>query len=137
MILGGDFFLLPEDCIIPKKLENIINTMKKNIEINEDYIRHLVSLNLKRIRIMQNSSQLGLSIVAGLAHNFINDIENGKKGISSKTLAKLCVALQIEPHQLFLPEDKSNNDMKAYVSDFTDGLQKLVQELTDQYIPRS
>jgi transcriptional regulator with XRE-family HTH domain len=84
---------------------------------------------------LQNISQLGLAVNAGLTHNFINDIENCKKGISAKTLAKLSVALSVEPHQFFLPEDMSNNKMLVYINDFNDSLQKVVKELTKQYLP--
>jgi len=105
--------------------------------INENYVRLLVSKNLKRLRALQNISQLGLALNAGLTHNFINDIENCKKGISAKTLAKLSVALKVEPHQFFLPEDMSSNKMLIYVHDFNDSLQKVVKELTEQYLPSS
>ena len=110
--------------------------MKENMTetINEKYVRNLVSKNLKRLRSLQNISQLGLALDAGLTHNFINDIENCKKGISAKTLAKLCVTLKVEPHQFFLPEKMSNNKMLVYVNDFNDALDKVVKELTDQYI---
>jgi transcriptional regulator with XRE-family HTH domain len=107
--------------------------MKENV--NEKYVRLLVSKNLRRIRSLQNISQLGLAVNAGLTHNFINDIENCKKGISAKTLAKLSVALDVEPHQFFLPEDMSNNKMLVYINDFNDSLQKVVKELTKQYFP--
>jgi len=103
--------------------------------ISEDYVRLLVSRNLKRLRSMQNLSQLGLAHSAELTHNFINDIENAKKGVSAKTLAKLSCALNVEPHQFFLPEDMlSNGKMRVYVSDFNDSLQKIVKKLTDQYL---
>ena len=68
------------------------------VNTSEKHVRFLVSKNLKRLRSLQNMSQLGLATNAGLTHNFINDIENCKKGMSTKTLAKLCVALQVEPH---------------------------------------
>jgi len=84
---------------------------------------------------MQNISQLGLALNAGLTHNFINDIENGKKGVSAKTLAKLSVALGVEPHQFFLPSDMPDNKMRIYLNDFNDSLQKVVRELTEQYLP--
>jgi len=83
---------------------------------------------------MQNISQLGLAHSAGLTHNFINDIENGKKGVSAKTLAKLSIALNVEPHQFFLPEDMSNSRMQAYVNDFNDSLHKIVKDLTERYL---
>jgi transcriptional regulator with XRE-family HTH domain len=102
--------------------------------INENYVRLLVSKNLRRLRSLQNISQLSLAMNTGLTHNFINDIENCKKGISANTLAKLSVALKAEPHQFFLPEDLSNNKMRTYINDFNDSLLKVVTELTARYL---
>jgi len=104
-------------------------------KITENYVRLLVSKNLRRLRSMQNISQLGLALNAGLTHNFINDIENGKKGVSAKTIAKLSVALGVEPHQFFLPSDMQSNMMRIYLNDFNNSLQKVVKELTEQYLP--
>ena len=81
-------------------------------------------------------SQLGLALSTGLTHNFINDIENCKKGVSAKTLAKLSVALNAEPYQFFLPEGMANNEVMLYVKDFNDSLQKVVADLTEQYMAR-
>jgi transcriptional regulator with XRE-family HTH domain len=110
-----------------------VNILMKN-KITESYVRGLVSKNLRRLRSVHNISQLNLAINAGLAHNFINDIENCKKGISVKTLAKLSVALDAEPYQFFLPENMSDNNMSHYVTDFNDSLQKVVKELTQHYL---
>ena len=107
----------------------------KEERINESYVRDLVSRNLRRLRLLQNISQLGLAANAGITHNFVNDIENCKKGISAKTLAKLSVALNVEPHQFYLPIGMTDNNTKLYVSDFNDSLQKIVKDLTQQYIP--
>jgi len=103
-------------------------------KITENSVRSLVSRNLRRLRAVHNISQLNLAINAGLAHNFINDIENCKKGISVKTLAKLSVALDAEPFQFFLPDTMSDNNMAHYVTDFNDSLQKVVKELTQHYL---
>jgi transcriptional regulator with XRE-family HTH domain len=105
-------------------------------KIDEKHIHQLISGNLKRLRSFQNMSQLGLALSTGLTHNFINDIENCKKGISAKTIAKLCVALNAEPYQFFLPEGMANNELMLYVKDFNDSLQKIVAELTEQYMAR-
>ena len=104
-------------------------------KIDEKYIRQLVSKNLKRLRTLHGLSQLGLSVNAGIAHNFINDVENGRKGVSIKTLAKLSAALNVEPHQFFLPDNMTNNTAHLYVHDFNDMLQKMVKDLTAYYIP--
>jgi len=109
------------------------NPEGKRESISDGYVRGLVSRNMKRLRAMQGMSQLSLARAAGLTHNFINDIENCKKGISDKTLAKLSIAFDVEPHQLFLPDCMSNNAMQVFLNDFNDSLQKVVKELTDQY----
>jgi len=108
--------------------------MAKKTEINELYIYKLISINMKRLRALHNMSQLSLSQSTGLTHNFINDIENCKKGVSAKTMAKLSVALNAEPYQFFLPEGSANNEAMVYVKDFNDSLQKMVTELTQQYL---
>ena len=104
--------------------------------IDERFIFQLISSNLKRLRSLHNMSQLSLALNAGLTHNFINDIENCKKGVSARTLAKLSTVLNVEPYQFFLPEGMSNNEMLIYVKDFNDSIQKVVKELTDQYTAR-
>lgn len=101
-------------------------------KIDEMYIHRLISNNLKRLRSLHNISQLTLALKTGLTHNFINDIENCKKGVSAKTLAKLSLAFDAEPYQFFLPEG-SNNEFLIYVKDFNDNLQKVVSDLTQQY----
>ena len=102
--------------------------------VNENYVRLLVSTNIKRLRSLRNISQLSLAIATGLTHNFINDIENCKKGISAKTLAKLSTALNAEPHQFFLPNEFFDNKFKIYVNDFNDSLHKVIEELTARYL---
>jgi transcriptional regulator with XRE-family HTH domain len=107
--------------------------MAKKNEIDEKYVFKLISSNLKRLRSIQNISQLNLALSTGLTHNFINDIENCKKGVSAKTLAKFSIALSVEPYQFFLPNAMANNEVMSYVKDFNDSLQKVVSELTQQY----
>jgi len=104
--------------------------------IDEKYIRQLISSNMKRIRSLQNVSQLSLANSTGLTHNFINDIENCKKGVSVKTLARLSAALKVEPYQFFLPEGMSNSETMVYLEDVNDTIQKAVKELTDKYAAR-
>ncbi|MCL2765849.1 MAG: helix-turn-helix transcriptional regulator [Treponema sp.] len=101
--------------------------------VDEKYIYQLISSNVKRLRSLQNISQLNLALSTGLTHNFIHDIENCKKGISAKTLAKLASALNAEPYQFFLPDGMSNNETLLYVRDFNDSLQKVVKDLMQQY----
>jgi transcriptional regulator with XRE-family HTH domain len=105
--------------------------------INGHKVRMLLSKNLRRFRIRQNMSQLALAVEVNLTHNFINDIENGKKWVSPDTIAKLAEALNVEPYQFFLPELKMNEQdagvLIEYLDDFNDSFQKMVGEIKGRY----
>ncbi|GHV44748.1 hypothetical protein AGMMS49546_29210 [Spirochaetia bacterium] len=101
---------------------------------NEEDIRLLFAQNLKRLREQQNLSQLSLAGIAGLTHNFINDIENRNKWFSAKTLAKLASALNVQPFQFFLDENQWNSDERnIYLDNISDAFQKWVGEQRAQY----
>ncbi|MDR2096840.1 MAG: helix-turn-helix domain-containing protein [Treponema sp.] len=107
-------------------------------KLTGDTIRQIFSKNLKRLRALQNVSQINLAAQTGLTHNFIADIENCKKWVSPMTLEKLAIALKVEPYQFFLSEMHSKNMPDAfftvYLDDFSDSLQKMVHELKNHYI---
>jgi transcriptional regulator with XRE-family HTH domain len=64
-------------------------------------IRELFGKNLKMLRNRMSLSQMALSVRAGLAHNFVNDIENSKKWPSPETIAKLARVLSVKPGDFF------------------------------------
>ena len=102
-------------------------------------IRSLFSRNLKRLRGTANLSQINLASDAGLTHNFINDIENGKKWVSAETIAKLAVALKAEPYQFFLSDAKFDSQgaeiFSLYLDDFQDTCTRMVNEFRNRYLP--
>ena len=102
-------------------------------------IRSIFSRNLKRLRTHANLSQLNLADSAGLTHNFINDIENGKKWVSAETIGKLALALKAEPYQFFISDSKWNNQgteiFALYLDDFTDSFEKMVSKYRNRYLP--
>ena len=108
------------------------------VENNLINVQTLFSKNLKRLRATASISQLTLSTLTGLTHNFINDIENGKKWVSAKTIGKLAVALKVEPHQFFISESHWNGQgaeiFSAYLDDFTHSFEKMVEEYRQRYI---
>jgi len=101
-------------------------------------IQALFSKNLRRLRGEANISQLALASKAELTHNFINDIENGKKWVSAKSIAKLATALRAEPYQFFLSEplwnDQGAEIFSTYLNDFTSSVEKVVKEYRRRYI---
>jgi transcriptional regulator with XRE-family HTH domain len=75
---------------------------------------------------------------SGLTHNFINDIENGKKWVSVESFAKLVIALKAEPYQFFISESKWNDPgaeiFSLYLDDITDSFEKMVQEYRIRFL---
>jgi len=83
-------------------------------------------------------SQLSLAENAGLTHNFINDIENGKKWVSAETIGKLAFVLKVEPYQFFISESKWNDQgaeiFSLYLDDFNDSVAKIVKDYRCRYL---
>jgi transcriptional regulator with XRE-family HTH domain len=106
--------------------------------ISEADVRAILSRNLKRLRVKKNLSQLNLALEAGLTHNFINDIENGKKWLSPKTLAALASVLDTKPHEFFAPEvTLSGQDVSAltgYLDNFADDILRWVNDFKGRYL---
>ena len=106
--------------------------------INGIGIRSLFAGNLRRLRGIANLSQINLASEAGLTHNFINDIENGKKWVSPETIAKLSTALKAEPYQFFISDPKWNDRgaemFSLYLSDFENSMEKISREYRDRFL---
>jgi len=102
--------------------------------IDGAYIRNLFAKNLKRYRELSKISQMDLGIATGLAHNFINDIENEKKFVSDETIAKLAKALDVEPYKLFLPVAKLSTQGEDIIAeDFSESIGVLIKEYCNSY----
>jgi transcriptional regulator with XRE-family HTH domain len=96
----------------------------------------LFGYNLKRLRQKMGLSQLSLSGIAGLTHNFINDIEHGKKGVSFDTMAKLSAALKAPPHQFFLPKPSEPVEYLSsypHINEFLSSITKAVEDFKTNY----
>jgi transcriptional regulator with XRE-family HTH domain len=82
--------------------------MKKKKGKIDCEVLEIFSNNMKFYRIAAGLSQYELANKSGYAHNFINDLENKKKGASFETVGKISKALDIEPFFLFInPNDRS------------------------------
>jgi transcriptional regulator with XRE-family HTH domain len=107
-------------------------------EISEAEVRAILSRNLKRLRATKNLSQLSLSIRAGLTHNFINDIENGKKWVSPKTLATLATALDAGLHEFFVSETTLPGQaaiaLTGYLDNLTGDVLQWVKDVKARYL---
>ena len=101
-------------------------------------IRTLFSKNLKRLRGIANLSQVNLAAEADLTHNFINDIESGKKWVSAETIEKLAIALKAEPYQFFISDskwdDRGAEIFGLYLNDLENSFEKMVGEYRSRFL---
>ncbi|MBI3398398.1 MAG: helix-turn-helix transcriptional regulator [Deltaproteobacteria bacterium] len=65
-----------------------------------------VGNNLRRMREGLNLTQEELALRCDLTQGYINFLENGKRGYTKKSLAKIAKALGIHISQLFFEEKK-------------------------------
>jgi len=93
------------------------------ISMNEQELRELLSVNIKRFRNRRGWSQAKLAEKLDISTNFLSDIETKKGWVSPLTLVKLAAALDIEVYELFKPENAVSGDLKDVVN-------KLAQDLT-------
>jgi transcriptional regulator with XRE-family HTH domain len=102
-------------------------------------IRELFSKNLKLLRRHSNLSQLALSVRAGLAHNFVNDIENNKKWVSPNTIAKLAEVLDVEPEVFFQSnplDPPETQKIRGYLDELNRSFTQAVGEIKESYLPQ-
>jgi len=97
-------------------------------------IRTILAANVQRLRKASDLSQLDLSKLTKLTHNFINDIENEKKGISLETIGKLSKALKVEPYQLFLTPPQWDDAEKYQLIGMIEALNKNINRLFEYSI---
>jgi transcriptional regulator with XRE-family HTH domain len=101
-------------------------------------IARLFGKNLKRLRNNKKISQLTLANMADLTHNFINEIENGRKWVSSDTIARLAAILETEPFQFFIPDRAMENInteiFQEYINEMTVSFDRMIHDFRAQYL---
>jgi transcriptional regulator with XRE-family HTH domain len=97
----------------------------------------LFGQNLRRIRRRKNISQLALASKTDLTHNFINEIENGRKWVSSDTIARLATILETDPLYFFIsqpPEAVDTGVLDEYLEDVSDSFTQMVRDFRASYL---
>ncbi|MDR2467634.1 MAG: helix-turn-helix domain-containing protein [Spirochaetaceae bacterium] len=98
-----------------------------------DDLKVLFGENLRKIRMDAKISQLKLGMKIDLTHNFINDIERGKKGASFETIAKLSSALDVEPYKFFVPKREPREEDFLGYPDHVENLLQAVEAFKNYY----
>ena len=77
-------------------------------------IQEIVARRVSMFRIAKRLTQEGLAKLAGLNYTYIGKIENGKRLPSLEVICRLADALEIEAHELLVPEEtkKTSNYTK-------------------------
>ena len=106
--------------------------------MTETEIRRILGLNLKRYRNYCKFSQAELAEKLDISIPFLSDVENGRKWISPGTLAKFASALNIEPYELFKPENALSPEILTALPKWSDDIVKAVthavKDIQDCYL---
>ena len=65
--------------------------------------------NIRRVRQNKKVTQAVMADKIGITEKYWSDIETGRKPCSLETLVAIANALEIEPYELLLPENKAIN----------------------------
>lgn len=91
-----------------------------------------------KIREEKNLSQEKFAEKLGLSRNFINQVENGKKNISDRTISDICRLFNVNEEwlrtgngeQYLQPEDK----LSTYIADIITGDDDFIKDLISAYM---
>jgi transcriptional regulator with XRE-family HTH domain len=72
-------------------------------------IKKLFAMNVRKYRLAKGLSQEKLAEEANLHRTYISSLECMKRSISLDNIQKIANALGVEPYQLFLTEEASEN----------------------------
>ena len=70
-------------------------------------IEKICATNIKRIRTSKSATQASLAEQIGITEKYWSDIETGRNHCSLDTLVAIANALEVEPYELLLPEDRA------------------------------
>ena len=96
--------------------------------MTEREIRSILSSNLKRYRNYRKLSQAELAEKLDISIPFLSDVENGRKWVSPSSLVKLASALDIEPYELFKPENTLSPEIATALTNWSDDIVKAVTQ---------
>ncbi len=70
-------------------------------------LQRQVGLNIRRLRLKRDVSQLVIAFEADVALNYVSGIECGKRNPTIDILERLAAALRVKPAELFAPVSDS------------------------------
>ena len=104
--------------------------------MDERYLRYVLSINLRKYRHYRKYSQAELAEKLDISIPFLSDIENGKKWVSPRTLAKMANIFNIEAYELLKPEKSIPDDPVNMIEQYTADVYALFGETLDEVYRR-
>jgi transcriptional regulator with XRE-family HTH domain len=109
--------------------------------MTEQELREILSKNIRRHRQNHNLSQADLAEKLDISVNFLCNIENGNRWISPQTLVKFATALNIEPYELFKPEEALPPDFQVMFNksfdEAVEAVTKTLNQVRGNYLPKT
>jgi transcriptional regulator with XRE-family HTH domain len=106
--------------------------------MEEQDLRQILSLNIKRYRNYRKLSQEKLAEKIDISTPFLSDLENGKKWVSPRTLVKLADAFNIEAYELLRPgktvPDNAAAVIEQYTADIYVSFEQTLNKLQSTYM---
>ena len=96
--------------------------------MTEAEIRDILGSNLKRYRNYRKFSQADLAEKLDISIPFLSDVKNGRKWISPITLVKFASALEIEPYELFKPENSVSPEIATALTNWSNDIVEAVTQ---------
>jgi len=72
----------------------------------------IIGFNIKKFRQLKGYSQEALALESGLSQGYINQLENGKRNYTQKSMERIASALSISVGEFFKVEDSNLADSK-------------------------
>ncbi len=103
--------------------------------MTEEILKEIYGQNIKRLREEKHLTQEKFAEFVGISEKYLSAIETGRNFGSLETIVALSNALQIEPFELFLPQNKKlsydSRRTKILVSRLKTGFCNLLDTMED------
>jgi transcriptional regulator with XRE-family HTH domain len=115
-------------------------TLAKRVDTEEQALRDILSLNVKKYRNRRAWSQFTLAAKIDMSTNFLADLEAGNTWVSALTLVKLAKAFEVEVYELLKPDlegsspinKEENEASKALMDRFSKDLSVVLKDSVDK-----
>ena len=102
--------------------------------MTEEELQTRVIDNIRFLRKKAGLSQEKLADKADISRQMMNDIEGKRRWLTKGTLVKLCNALNVDVHELFIPSASENADIQNTYQVITQKVVSKVQEAIDDVL---